>query len=92
MLASVLTWPAHSQTSVTQNKTKMENNDFVSAHTADHRAFKTPSIQDRVDQLDKVTPEMIQDLAIRYLKKPSLTAVMASEKDLEAQGLPKSSL
>jgi predicted Zn-dependent peptidase len=64
----------------------------LSTQLAIHRALNLPSTQERLQEIDRITPEQIQAAALKYFKKPSLTAIMATEKDLEAHGLPKSSL
>jgi predicted Zn-dependent peptidase len=60
----------------------------VSNHLVAHRSGKHLSNLELAAALESVTPQQVQEVARKYLSKPSISAILAPKSALSAHGLP----
>jgi predicted Zn-dependent peptidase len=58
----------------------------IADYLTSHRADKTDSLEETLEKLESVTPEQVQQVAKKYLTKPSLLLVSASKENLSKAG------
>jgi zinc protease len=66
----------------------METNDAISSYLSSHHALGSDSIEESLGKINRVTPEQVQAIARKYLRQPSITAVVAPKAVLKEHGLP----
>jgi len=66
----------------------METNDAISSYLSSHHALGTDSMEEGLAKLARVTPKHVQAVARKYLRQPSITAVVAPKAILKEHGLP----
>jgi|GEM_PF-2422538 len=66
----------------------METNDAISSYLSAHHGLGSDSLEESLAKLDRVTPEQVKAVARKYLRQPSITAIVAPKAVLKEHGLP----